>query len=50
MSRITKQFMILYFTLGKVKVDIAWGGMFYCIIDVRQFEGLELIPEMEKKR
>lgn len=29
---------------GKVKVDIAWGGMFYCCIDATQF-GLELIPE-----
>lgn len=33
-------------TLGKVKVDVAWGGMFYVIADVRQFPGLELIPEM----
>ena len=32
-------------TLGKVKVDVAWGGMFYVIADVRQFEGLELTPE-----
>lgn len=31
--------------LGKVTVDVAWGGMFYVIADVRQFEGLELIPE-----
>ncbi|MEC1760064.1 proline racemase family protein [Schinkia azotoformans] len=31
--------------LGKVKVDVGWGGMFYVIADVRQFEGLELIPE-----
>mgnify|MGYP001025315361 FL=1 len=31
--------------LGKVTVDVAWGGMFYVIADVRQFKGLELIPE-----
>lgn len=31
--------------LGKVTVDVAWGGMFYVIADVRQFAGLELIPE-----
>ena len=31
--------------LGKVTVDVAWGGMFYAIADVRQFPGLELIPE-----
>ncbi|WP_336715230.1 proline racemase family protein [Arthrobacter sp. USHLN218] len=31
--------------LGKVTVDVAWGGMFYVIADVRQFPGLELIPE-----
>ena len=31
--------------LGKVKVDVGWGGMFYVIADVRQFKGLELIPE-----
>lgn len=31
--------------LGKVRVDIAWGGMFYVIADVRQFKDLELIPE-----
>ena len=24
--------------LGKVKVDIAWGGMFYCLIDSTQFK------------
>lgn len=29
---------------GKVKVDIGWGGMFYCIIDAEQFN-LELKPE-----
>jgi proline racemase len=32
-------------TLGKVTVDVGWGGMFYVIADVRQFEGLRLIPE-----
>lgn len=31
--------------LGKVTVDVGWGGMFYVIADVRQFPGLELIPE-----
>lgn len=30
--------------LGKVKVDIAWGGMFYTCIDATQF-GLKLTPE-----
>lgn len=30
--------------LGKVTVDVAWGGMFYVIADVRQFPGLELTP------
>jgi proline racemase len=35
--------------LGKVKVDVAWGGMFYVLIDYRQFEGLKLIPEMGKE-
>ncbi|MBQ8144679.1 MAG: proline racemase family protein, partial [Butyricicoccus sp.] len=30
--------------LGKVTVDVAWGGMFYVIADVRQFPGLELLP------
>lgn len=32
-------------TLGAVTVDVAWGGMFYVIADVRQFSGLELSPE-----
>ncbi len=32
-------------TLGKVTVDVAWGGMFYVIADVRQFTGLQLAPE-----
>lgn len=31
--------------LGKVRVDVGWGGMFYVFADVRQFKGLELIPE-----
>lgn len=30
--------------VGKVTVDVGWGGMFYVIADVRQFKGLELIP------
>ncbi|CVK20842.1 proline racemase family protein [Sporomusa sphaeroides] len=34
--------------LGKVKVDIAWGGMFYVVIDATQFEGLTLVPEKGK--
>lgn len=36
-------------TLGKVTVDVGWGGMFYAIADVRQFKGLELIPEHAKE-
>ncbi|QRM55298.1 proline racemase family protein [Sinorhizobium sp. BG8] len=35
--------------LGKVTVDVGWGGMFYVIADVRQFKGLELIPEHGKE-
>lgn len=31
--------------LGKVTVDVAWGGMFYAIADIRQFPGLELKPD-----
>jgi len=31
--------------LGKVTVDVGWGGMFYVIADVRQFKGVELKPE-----
>ena len=31
--------------LGKVTVDVGWGGMFYVIADVQQFKGLALIPE-----
>jgi proline racemase len=30
--------------LGRVTVDVAWGGMFYVIADVRQFEWLQLVP------
>lgn len=30
--------------LGRVTVDVGWGGMFYAIADVRQFPGLELVP------
>jgi proline racemase len=32
-------------TLGKITVDVAWGGMFYVIADVRQFDGLSLLPD-----
>jgi proline racemase len=35
--------------LGKVTVDVAWGGMFYVIADVRQFEGLKLVPEQGRE-
>ena len=31
--------------LGKVTVDVAWGGMYYAMADVRQFPGLEIRPE-----
>ncbi|WP_277188208.1 proline racemase family protein [Caballeronia sp. BR00000012568055] len=31
--------------LGKVTVDVGWGGMFYVIADVRQFAHLKLTPE-----
>ncbi|MFF0990809.1 proline racemase family protein [Kocuria nitroreducens] len=30
--------------LGQVTVDVAWGGMFYVIADVNQFDSLELVP------
>jgi proline racemase len=36
-------------TLGNITVDVGWGGMFYVIADVRQFRGLELIPEHGKE-
>lgn len=35
--------------LGKVTVDIAWGGMFYVCIDATQFDGLRLVPEMGRE-
>lgn len=31
--------------LGKVTVDVGWGGMFYVIADVRQFPHVQLVPE-----
>lgn len=31
--------------LGDVTVDVGWGGMFYVIADVRQFDWVELTPE-----
>ena len=31
--------------LGNVTVDVGWGGMFYVIADVRQFDGLEIVPQ-----
>ncbi len=31
--------------IGKIKVDVAWGGMFFVIADARQFKNLELSPE-----
>lgn len=34
--------------LGKVKIDICWGGMFYAVIDATQFD-LELVPENGKE-
>jgi proline racemase len=34
-------------TLGTVKVDVAWGGMFYAIADASQF-GLQLTPDEGK--
>ncbi|WP_192246517.1 proline racemase family protein [Mesorhizobium silamurunense] len=35
--------------LGKVTVDVGWGGMFYVITDIRQFKGLKLVPEHGKE-
>lgn len=35
--------------LGRVKVDIAWGGMFYTVIDATQFSWLKLVPEMGRE-
>jgi proline racemase len=34
-------------TLGRVRVDVAWGGMFYVIADARTFN-LSLLPEEGK--
>lgn len=31
--------------LGKVTVDVAWGGMFYVLADIDQFDGLDLVPD-----
>ena len=31
--------------LGRVMVDVGWGGMFYVITDIRQFAGMKLVPE-----
>jgi proline racemase len=36
-------------SLGKVIVDVAWGGMFYVITDVRQFDWLKLLPEQGRE-
>ena len=33
----------------KVKVDVAWGGMFYAMADVRQFPWIELTPDMGRE-
>jgi proline racemase len=33
----------------KVKVDVAWGGMFYAMADVRQFPWIELKPDMGRE-
>ncbi len=35
--------------LGKVTVDVGWGGMFYVITDIGQFKDLKLIPEHGKE-
>lgn len=35
--------------LGRVTVDVGWGGMFYVIADVRQFDHLELVPEQGRE-
>lgn len=35
--------------LGRVSVDVAWGGMFYVIADATQFEHLELVPELGRE-
>ena len=36
-------------TLGRVTVDVAWGGMFYVIADARQFTGADIVPENGKE-
>lgn len=33
----------------KVKVDVAWGGMFYVMADVRQFPWIELTPDQGRE-
>lgn len=33
----------------KVKIDVAWGGMFYAMADVRQFPWIELTPDMGRE-
>ena len=33
----------------KVVVDVAWGGMFYVMADVRQFPWIELTPDMGRE-
>ena len=33
----------------KVKVDVAWGGMFYVMADARQFPWLEMVPEQGRE-
>lgn len=33
--------------IGKVKVDVAWGGMFYVIADIRQFQEMGLDVKLE---
>lgn len=33
----------------KVKVDVAWGGMFYVMADVRQFPWIKLVPDMGRE-
>ncbi|POP35028.1 hypothetical protein C3B58_00095 [Lactonifactor longoviformis] len=35
--------------LGKVKIDVAWGGVMFALIDATQFPGLELVPEQGKE-
>ncbi|EGO65583.1 proline racemase family protein [Acetonema longum] len=35
--------------LGKVTVDVGWGGMFYVIADIRQFDWVKLVPEQGRE-